>query len=82
MIRTVAGLAIIAAPFVLLAFACWPLSFYVWFWFELHPVRICIGCVLAPFAIIGAIIAARWIRAQHRSYSGVNHSIAWYMRPK
>ena len=45
MILAALGLAIILAPYVLLALVCWSLSFYVWFWFALHPIHICIGCV-------------------------------------
>jgi hypothetical protein len=37
---------------------------------------------MTVLALIGAITVARWLRAQHRAYSGVNHSIGWYMRPK
>jgi hypothetical protein len=37
---------------------------------------------MTALALIGAITVARWLRAQHRAYSGVNRSIQYYMRPQ
>lgn len=38
--------------------------------------------MIYALALIGAVTVIRWFRAQHRAYSGANHSIAWNMRPK